>query len=129
MPRSSLGILLLLVPLTAVVVGGMYWMRAKAIAAYGSSQAISDWDDWRDAQDELVKQGARTKRKKPLSSEPPALVLMRDHFAACTGAAVMAAGGAFLVFAFLLRGVLAQPADPHARRAAPTRPPEPQTSK
>ena len=53
-------------------------------------------------------------RRAPKSAEPPALVLMRDHFAACLAIAVLLSSVLFGTFMVLVRGALSSR---HAPRA------------
>jgi hypothetical protein len=49
------------------------------------------------------------KRREPKSAEPPALVLMRDHFAVCLSLAVVLSSVLFGTFMFFVRGALTSP--------------------
>lgn len=124
--KSSFGIVISLVLVVAVVVGGMFYLRRQAIATYGTPAAMEEWGEWRSAAATQAAQQHPVERKVPKSAEPPALVLMRDYFGACTAAAAVAASGCYLVFAFLLRGVLAGTSNTSststARKFAPERP-------
>ena len=58
------------------------------------------------------------KRREPKSLEPPALVLMRDHFAVCLGLALLLSTVLFGTFMFFVRGALASGSlTPSATRA------------
>jgi hypothetical protein len=46
------------------------------------------------------------KRRVPGSLEPPALVLMRDHFAVCLGFALLLSTVLFGTFMFFVRGAM-----------------------
>lgn len=93
-----------------LVVAGMNWARRQALATYGTASAQEEWESWRKAAAEQkadqASAGLPAQRQIPKSMEPPALVLMRDHFGACLGAALVAAVGVYGVFVVLLRGAL-----------------------
>jgi hypothetical protein len=113
-PRSSrvaaaLWLLAYLAVMGAVV-GGMLYGRRQAQLVYGTGEAQTDWDAWREGAKQLAGEGP-VKRRPPQSAEPPALVLMRDHFAACLGLALVLTSILFGTFMFFIRGALAT-ADP-----------------
>ena len=58
--------------------------RARAISNYNTPEARQNWQKWREAAQASGRHGG-VERSQPKSSEPPSLVLMRDHFAACAG--------------------------------------------
>jgi len=92
--------------LLALVIGGLVYGRQQALAVYGSQQAQNDWDQWRGDAKKMAQQPGPVKRREPKSAEPPALVLMRDHFAACLGLAVVLSSVLFGTFMFFLRGAM-----------------------
>jgi hypothetical protein len=96
-----------LVAVIAMCVSGMWLARKSALATFGSAAAQAEWDEWRQEAAEQSAAGGPVARKIPKSSEPPALVLMRDHFGACVGAALVAVVGVYGTFVLLLRGAMA----------------------
>jgi hypothetical protein len=94
------------VAVMALVVGGLLYGRSQAIAVYGSGEAQQQWDTWRDDAKEMAAGAGPVKRREPKSAEPPALVLMRDHFLACAALAVLLSSVLFATFMFFLRGAL-----------------------
>jgi hypothetical protein len=93
--------------MVAAVVGALYRVRSTVTEVYGGESAQTEWDDWRTAAKEMSSGDGPVKRREPKSPEPPALVLMRDHFAACLGLAVLLSTVLFGTFVFFLRGALA----------------------
>ncbi len=90
----------------ALVVGGMFMARARSLAAFDTPAAEAAWQDWReDVRNEIPTSGS-TRRRVPKSEEPPALVLMRDYFAACTLFAVVMSSALFLTTAIVVKGAL-----------------------
>jgi hypothetical protein len=104
--------LTLYVAMVAAIAGAMYRVRTTVTNVYGSESAQTDWDDWRTAAKDMASGDGPVKRREPRSGEPPALVLMRDHFAACLGLAVLLSSVLFGTFVFFLRGALANPSRP-----------------
>ena len=100
--------------LMACVIGGVFYGRSQALAVYGTGQAQAQWDEWREGAKRLADESGPVKRRIPKSPEPPALVLMRDYFAACLGLAVVLSTILFATLMLLLRGAL-QPLTPRPR--------------
>jgi hypothetical protein len=94
----------LYVALLVAVVGGLFFARQRALIAYGTEEAQSEWDAWRDDAKKLG--GGPVVRREPKSAEPPALVLMRDYFAVCLVIAVALSSVLFGTLVFLVRGAL-----------------------
>jgi hypothetical protein len=109
--KSILPWLLAYLLLMALVIGSVYYARRQALAIYGTGQAQAEWDAWRDEARKMADQPSPVKRRVPQSPEPPALVLMRDHFAACLALALVLSTVLFATFMFFLRGAL-KPASP-----------------
>jgi hypothetical protein len=90
----------------AAVVGGLFYGRQQALAVYGSNQAQTNWDAWRGDATKMAQQPGPVKRRAPKSAEPPALVLMRDHFVACAALSLVLSSVLFVTFMFFIRGAL-----------------------
>jgi hypothetical protein len=88
---------------TAVVYG-----RRQALRVYGSADAQAEWNEWREDASQMAKEAGPVKRRAPKSAEPPALVLMRDHFAVCLALAVVLSTVLFGTFMFFVRGAMRQ---------------------
>jgi hypothetical protein len=100
--RFSLAWLLAYLTVMVLVTAGLVYGRRQALATYGTEQAQTEWNAWRtDAQG-----AGPVKRREPKSLQPPALVLMRDHFAACLALALLLSTVLFGTFMFLIRGTL-----------------------
>jgi hypothetical protein len=102
-----------------LVVGGLVYGRGQALATYGDSQAQNDWDAWRADAKEMALGAGPVKRREPKSPQPPALVLMRDHFAACVALALLLSSVLFITFMFFLRGAYLAPSMPVSKSAKP----------
>jgi hypothetical protein len=90
----------------ALVIAGVSYMRIVALAVYGTPQAQTEWDTWREDVKELEKQPYPVKRRMPKSAEPPALVLMRDYFGVCLTIAIVLSSILFGTFMVLVRGAM-----------------------
>jgi hypothetical protein len=88
------------------VVFAMLKSRDWALANLSTAESIADWQTWRnDVEQQRTKPGP-VQRRTPKSTEPPALVLMRDHFAVSMAGAVIFSSAFYWVFAWFLFGVL-----------------------
>ena len=101
-----------------VVAGAVVRGRAVALATYGTPDAQSQWDTWREDTKKMAEQPGVVKRREAKSPEPPALVLMRDHFAVCLSLALLLTTVLFVTFMFLIRGALSTPT-PNSRFPTP----------
>ena len=100
--------LLAYLAILTLVVGGVFYGRAQALAVYGSPDAQSEWDAWREDAKKMSEGPGPVKRRVPKSAEPPALVLMRDHFAVCLAGSVLLTSVLFGTFMVFIRGALAR---------------------
>jgi hypothetical protein len=98
-----LGVFYVLVVL--VLVGLLWWGRQWTIGALDNAQAKSQWQTYRQAITAQVEAGAPVQRQTPRSDEPPALVLLRDHFGSCLALSLVLVTAVYFAFAFFLVGV------------------------
>jgi len=91
--------------LLLVVVVGMFLARQETLATMSTPEAQAEWDAWR-ASEVNQRQDLPVKRRPPKSPEPPALVLMRDHFPVLLGAAVVFGSLLYAALAFAVSGAL-----------------------
>ncbi len=89
----------------AVVVGGMFIVRANTLRVMSTPEAQAEWEAWR-ASDVNQRDDLPVKRRPPKSPEPPALVLMRDHFPVLLGAAVVFGSLLYGALGFAVKGAL-----------------------
>lgn len=90
----------------AGVAGGMFQLRRAALAIYGTPQAQAEWEAWRQAAREMAGPSGPVRRRPPASPQPPALVLMRDHFGVCLAGALLLASVLFGTLLYLAQGAL-----------------------
>jgi hypothetical protein len=98
--------LLTYLAILAAVAGLMFRMRGRALAVYGTPAAQAEWDTWREDAKLLAADSGPVKRRFPKSAQPPALVLMRDHFAVCLGLALVLSTVLFGTLMLFVRGAL-----------------------
>jgi hypothetical protein len=87
------------------VIVGLFEARRRTLAQLESPHARQAWQAWKA---EAQRQSGPVARRIPQSNEPPALVLMRDHFGAVLMVSLVIGSFLFGFLAFLLRGVMAQ---------------------
>jgi hypothetical protein len=98
---------LLLVALAGVAVG-MFRVR-DVVLSTATAESQQEWDQWRESVREGDANMGPVARRVPKSVEPPALVLLRDHFFVCLAIALVLSTvllGTFILFA---RGVMNAP--------------------
>jgi hypothetical protein len=96
----------------AAVIGAMLKVRSDVSAVYGTQSAQTEWDDWRADAKQMAQGSGPVKRREPKSAEPPALVLMRDHFAVCLGGSLLLTSVLFGTFMIFIRGAFSQHESP-----------------
>jgi hypothetical protein len=105
--QFSLGWLLAYITVIAMVCAGVTYGRREAFRVYGTEQAQEEWFRWRIHVDlDQTFNGGPVQRRIPKSTEPPALVLMRDYFWVCLGGALLLSTVLFGTFMVLVRGAL-----------------------
>ena len=86
--------------LLGAVVAGTFKTRDWAF-----EQLAADWEEWRDDVRQQQVQPSPVQRRVPQSSEPPALVMMRDHFVVSLFAAVVFSTMLYWVSAWFVIGI------------------------
>ena len=105
--RIRPGLLLFLagyVVLLVIVVAAMLQVRRTTLATMGTPAAQAEWQAWRESEPNQ-RDDLPVKRRPPKSTEPPALVLMRDYFPVLMSAAVVFSSLLFAALAIAARGV------------------------
>jgi hypothetical protein len=93
----------------ALIVAGLVSARNSAIQSLGGVEARQAWEDWRTAA-ESQNADRPVSRSVPRSGEPPALLLLRDHFAACLVGMLAMATPLYWTLVLFVRGVMSGPA-------------------
>jgi hypothetical protein len=99
---AALGWLLM----AAAVIVAMVVARDITLTAYGSQAAREEWDAWREVAREQAQGSGPVQRRIPKSLEPPALVLMRDHFAVILPTLLVLLSCVYFTLAWMLAGVI-----------------------
>lgn len=101
----------IVVPYFLLVAGLVMLMQSArqwALQELASPVAKQQWDEWRtDVEEGREPQADSVQRRTPKSTEPPGLVMMRDHFAICLIAAVGLSSLLYAVLVWFIRGVMA----------------------
>lgn len=100
--------LTLFLAMLAGITGGMFYLRNSVVQS-ATAENQSQWDQWREAVKEDQKDAGPVLRRVPKSSEPPALVLLRDHFVTCLSVALVLSSVLFGTFVLFARGVMNSP--------------------
>ena len=79
--------------------------RGCAERQYGSVQARDDWQQWREVTKRQSGLTGPVQRRERKTTQPPALVLMREHFVACLVFALVMSSAVFFTFMFTVRRV------------------------
>ena len=74
------------------------------MANFGSPQALAEWRQWKTETERMRDEGSAGQRRAVKSDEPPALVLMRDSFAAILAGSIAIGSFLFAFLAFIIRG-------------------------
>jgi len=93
-----------LIVITGVVVV-MLDLRRVTLSKMDTPEARAEWNAWRAAPPNQ-RTDLPVRRRPPASDEPPALVMMRDHFSVMMSAAVVFGSLLFAVITIAARGAL-----------------------
>jgi hypothetical protein len=83
-------------------------IRDEQIAQLSQPRAQDAWQDWRSAAAEQAGREGPVQRRTPRSVEPPALVLLRDHFGVMLAATIILGTALLAVILLAVHGVLAR---------------------
>ncbi|MEQ8785475.1 MAG: hypothetical protein RIC55_04220 [Pirellulaceae bacterium] len=107
--KNNLAWLLAYLALSALLVVGMFALRSWALGSYDQQSTRKDWDSWRLETQRMAQDPGPVDRRPAKSIEPPTIVLLRDHFAACLGLLLLLSSVLFATLMFMIRGVAATP--------------------
>ncbi len=79
-------------------------VRRTTLRDMGTPEAKAEWQAWRESEPNQSDTGP-VKRRPPTTAEPPALILMRDHFPVVMTAAVLFSSLLFAALGIAARGV------------------------
>ena len=95
------------------VVGSMFAIRGWVLAELTSTESAAQWEAWREDVIAEQTQPAPVQRRVPQSTEPPALVLMRDYFGVSLAGVVLFSTLLFWVIAWFAAGALSSAREFH----------------
>lgn len=93
----------------AALLLGLLSARKSAVQGFATDDARQAWEEWRTDANSEDDPNRPVQRSTPRSSEPPTLVLLRDHFAVCAVAGLTLTTVLYWTMAFLIRGMVAGP--------------------
>ena len=99
----------LYVALLCVLVSLLFVARQQALTIDSSAASRENWQDWRAEAQRQQDGTGPVIRRVPKSSEPPSLVLLRDHFATSLAIVLVLSSALFFTIAIMVRGVLVGP--------------------
>jgi len=105
--KRNLAWLVVYLVMLAVLIGGMLAVRGWALRSYDRPETREDWEAWRRQTQRLAKNPGPVARRAANSVEPPTIVLLRDHFAACLGLLLLLSSVLFCTLMVMIRGVAA----------------------
>ncbi len=104
--RRAHGIWLAIYAITIlVVIGVVLQVRKTTLREMATPEAQAQWQEWRESEPNQT--GGPVRRRPPSTVEPPALVLMRDHFTVVICGSVLFSSLLFAAIMMAARGVFA----------------------
>lgn len=97
------GWLIMLVLLTT----GLLTVQRRVVTSLDKPEVRAQWQLWKQEAQRQTKLGAGpVQRKAPRTNEPPALILMRDHFPAVWGCSTLLMSCLYTFLAIAMRGAV-----------------------
>lgn len=93
--------------LAAVVSLLLVATQRRVVASLDRPEVRAEWQRWKEEAQRQSQLGAGpVQRKAPRTNEPPALILLRDHFPAVWGSALILSSCLYAFFAIALQGAV-----------------------
>jgi hypothetical protein len=92
------------IALVTAVVGSMLWQRHAIFHEFGTPEALANWQSWRGDVQQNQSEPGPVQRQVPKSTEPPALVLMRDYFTVSMFGAIFFTSILYWIMAWFIAG-------------------------
>ena len=93
----------------AALAFGLFEARKSARDTFSTAGAHQAWDAWRKDTQSPDSSKLPVRRSVPRSTEPPTLVLLRDHFGVCVAAILTLSTILYWTLAFFVRGIVTGP--------------------
>jgi hypothetical protein len=93
-----------------LMAAAIWWLvaaRGDALAESAAPEGQSDWQTWREDVERQQSEPTPVRRRVPESIEPPAVVLLRDHFGAILAGSLVLTSVLYWVTAWMVSGALA----------------------
>jgi len=109
-PRTSTVVMgAVYVVLLCLLVSAMFIARQRVVTSESSVVSQENWQQWRAEAGRQQRGEGPVIRRIPRSSEPPSLVLLRDHFATSLVILVVLSSALYFAIAIMVRGVAVGP--------------------
>jgi hypothetical protein len=93
--------------LMAAIVLALWQTRRSVLSGLDDEAGREQWREWkRQEQARALAKKSPVERRPPTTDEPPAVILLRDHFAAIVAGCLAAGTVLFAFLAIAIRGVL-----------------------
>ena len=109
MSRTNVVTLALYLILIAGMSGGLLLARSQVLGRLDDDVSQEAWEQWRQAAERQSAERGPVTRRPPAATEPPTVLLLRDHFGACLTLTLLISTVLFATLAFMIRGVLFGP--------------------
>jgi hypothetical protein len=104
--------LLLYIAMVTLLVLSLERTRRYALQDFATTAAQEQWSEWRDDVQKQSKKVGPVSRRTPKSTQPPTLVLLRDHYPVVLGGALLMSSLLFFVLVFFCRAIFSSPRSP-----------------
>ncbi|HEX7448912.1 MAG TPA: hypothetical protein VF306_15265 [Pirellulales bacterium] len=94
-----------LVVMTAIV-ASLWLVRGRVVDDLSRPEKIAQWRAWRAETERQDPSAGPVRRRTAQGDEPPALVLLRDHFGAIAATTVLMGSFLFAFLAFIIHGLV-----------------------
>jgi hypothetical protein len=115
MPTARRSLLRILAPwliayviIVATVLAALRYGREMVITRMGDPESVAAWQQWAEETRRPVAPGESVERRPVKSDEPPALILMRDHFGSVQAVSLVIGTFLFCFLGFLGYGIANQ---------------------
>lgn len=92
----------------AAIVASLWLVRRRMVERLSRPESLAQWRQWRAETERQRQSPGPVRRRTANSDEPPALVLLRDHFGAIVATSVLMGTFLFAFLAFVGRGIVRQ---------------------
>ncbi|MGH7193868.1 MAG: hypothetical protein ACREJM_10090 [Candidatus Saccharimonadales bacterium] len=80
-------------------------LRTSMVARLSRPESLARWREWRAETERQNQSPGPVQRRTAAGDEPPALVLLRDHFAVIVATSMLVGSFLFAFLAFIARGI------------------------